>query len=178
MSNHLTKGQKIVEGGDISFILSKVNFSLYLTEPLSETLSPFLSFSHSPCLLSLRTSLCLCYFTPISSVTLHLPTLFCCDFPWVLDEALTRNAWSTPLLSDWLGVSGNCLSVCVGLVKMKSVPDPNPDLNHSKLITISKQMPQHSHFNRFHLSECWANYRANTCAPGGIHNHIAGGWGG
>lgn len=60
---------------------------------------------------------------------------------------------------------------------MKSIPDLNPDLNHSKPITISKQMPQHNHFIAFDLSGWWANYRETTQTPGGIHNCLKEGEG-
>lgn len=40
-----------------------------------------------------------------------------------------------------------CVRLCWGRVKMKSVPDPDPDLTPSKPITTSKQMPQHNYLN-------------------------------
>lgn len=67
-----------------------------------------------------------------------------------------------------------CARECAGggQTVMRSVPDHNPDLNHTKPITISNQMPQQSHSNLSNLSDRWANYSAST--PGGIHNFMKG----
>lgn len=122
--------------------------------------------THFP-LRCLYMSFVVCYSSPVPSVMGNpLPpsrppppspqtathTLFGCNFPGVFDEALTHHAESTSPLSDWSGGLGNCFIARHGrwvkkkIKKIKSIPDLNPDRNHSKPITISGQMPQHHHF--------------------------------
>lgn len=75
-------------GHSLRFIPSKDNHSVYLTQPPSATQSIFPSFSLSAASVHPTAY----YFTPISSVTVHLCILFCCNFPWVSVQALTQNA--------------------------------------------------------------------------------------
>lgn len=127
---------------------------LYPSPPTPTSLSTVF-MCHSPCVIPPQ-------YNPSWGPPVHSPppppppkttthTLFGCNFPRVFDEALTHHAESTSPLSDWLGGLGNCFIARHGRwikkkKEKKSIPDLNPDRNHSKPITMSGQMPQHHHF--------------------------------